>query len=111
MSGNFSQALPGDGTASRYAQPTFLCWDRLTACATFGESIMLHFTAKAEAVGFALAGIVGRPLYACTALKWHVYADTEVRAEQLRRCRRCLNFHRSGRMAMLGVPSKPRVRL
>ena len=30
---------------------------------------MSHFKAKAERVGLALAGIVGRPLYACTALK------------------------------------------
>ena len=77
MSGNFSQALPRDDTVSRYTRPTFLYWDHDIACLAFGESIMLDLQENAEAVGLVLAGIVGRPLYACTALKRQGTAKAE----------------------------------
>ena len=68
-SGNFSQAMPGDDTVLRYTHPTFLYWGQCIALhLILGTVIMSHFKAEAETAGLALAGIVGRPLYACTAL-------------------------------------------
>jgi hypothetical protein len=64
---SFPQALPGDATVSRYSRPTFLYWEPETARVAVGESIVSYFTQRCERVDLTFAGIVGRPVYACTA--------------------------------------------
>jgi hypothetical protein len=52
-----------------YVRATFLHWGESTALLVFGEAIVQIFMRKAARYNLDFAGIVGRPLYVCGALK------------------------------------------
>ena len=64
---SFPQALPGDGVLSRYTRPCFLAWGAMTLRRVFGPPVVDAFARVVEALDFQLAGVVARPVYACTA--------------------------------------------
>ena len=64
---NFPQALPGDGTLSRYTRPCFLQWEEADAAILFGDEVMSKLCKVAADVSHTVVGVLGRPLYVCTA--------------------------------------------
>ena len=63
----FPQALPGDATLSRYTRPCFLLWEAVQAFTLFGDEVMSKLANAAAEVSLEAVGVLGRPLYVCTA--------------------------------------------
>ena len=64
---SFPQALPGDGVLSRYTRPCFLAWfGAITLKRWFGVLVVRALLRVVDAVGLRIAGVVARPVYACT---------------------------------------------
>ena len=63
----FPQALPGDATLSRYTRPCFLLWEASHAATLFGDEVMSKLHSAAAEVSLEAVGVLGRPLYVCTA--------------------------------------------
>ena len=66
---NFPQALPGNGMLSTYTRPSYLQWEALDAGLVFGKKVMSKLAKAATAVSVDVTGVLGRPLYVCTAPK------------------------------------------
>ena len=64
---NFPLAVPGEGTLARYTRPCFLLWDANVADIAFGKEVMSKLRQVAANVSLEIAGVLGRPLYVCTA--------------------------------------------
>ena len=63
----FPQALPGNATLTRYTRPCFLQWEAVQASTLFGEEVMSKLVTTAAEVSLEAVGVLGRPLYVCTA--------------------------------------------
>ena len=63
----FPQALPGGATLSRYTRPSFLLWEVARAFTLFGDEVMSKLANAAAEVSLEAVGVLGRPLYVCTA--------------------------------------------
>ena len=63
----FLQALPGDGTLSRYTRPCFLLWEVSDAANLFGDEVMSKLNKVAADVSLEVVAVLGRPRYVCTA--------------------------------------------
>ena len=64
---NFPLAVPGEGTLARYTRPCFLLWDAKVADIAFGKEVMSKLRQVAANVSLEIVGVLGRPLYVCTA--------------------------------------------
>jgi hypothetical protein len=56
-------------TLSAYSRATFLRWDEAASTYAFGDDIIAGFRETAARYKFEFAGILGRPLYVCSAPK------------------------------------------
>ena len=65
---DFPQALPGDGVLSKCTRPSFLQWNANEAARLFGKEVHGRLAWLSESVSLIFAGIIARPLYACTEL-------------------------------------------
>ena len=63
---DFPQALPGGGVLSKCTRPSFLQWGAKETATLFGEQVHGRLTWRSESVSLTFAGIITRPLYACT---------------------------------------------
>ena len=66
---SFSQALPGESTLSRYTRPCFLSWGAVDAAIVFGNEVMSELHKVVADMSLEVVGVLGRPLYVCTARK------------------------------------------
>ena len=62
-----SKLLPAETTLARYALPCFLHWPAEVTVACFGEATVRLLQQQTEEVTLTFTGVVGRPLYTCTA--------------------------------------------
>ncbi len=63
----FAQALPGEGMLARFTNPLFLSWTRADAELLFRSEVMSTLRNAALSVDREVDGVLGRPLYVCTA--------------------------------------------
>ena len=63
---DFPQALPRGGVLSKCTRPSFLQWGAKETATLFGEQVHGRLTWRSESVSLTFAGIITRPLYACT---------------------------------------------
>ena len=75
----FTQALPGDSTLSRYSRPCFLEWPADVSKVDFGVDVAAELADKTSRVSKTFAGIVARPLYACTAFKLRARSEVHTK--------------------------------
>ena len=67
----FPQALSGEGVLSRYTRPSFLQWPIDVGAVVFGEGVVAMLRKVTSAVGVDVAGLLARPMYACTNIRGH----------------------------------------
>ena len=67
----FPQALSGEGVLSRYTRPSFLQWPIDFGAVVFGEGVVAMLRKVTSAVGVDVAGLLARPVYACTNIRGH----------------------------------------
>ena len=63
----FPQALPGDAMLSQFTRPCFLQWEASDTDTLFGDEVMSSLRELAANAALEIVGVLGRPLYACTA--------------------------------------------
>ena len=69
VTSRYPTQIPGESTLRRYTPTSFLQWSPVVARACFGEKLVARFRKIMQDLGVVDAGLIGRPLYACTAVK------------------------------------------
>ena len=65
----FHKPLPGSGILSSHISPAYLYWTGLDAHSVFGTAVMDELARVASRFSLEVMGVLGRPLYVCTAPK------------------------------------------